>query len=283
MYHPDFHAPAKIRKVSLTLFQEGELNPKTQQTIFRDDQPRFRTLSVGNSEEIKNVLQAGNGFRVRIARRTGTPRQASQLLEKRFGSRGYSMPAQWDDPSVFTFMEYQDGELVGTVGVRLDSPTGLAADKTHPEIMRTLRAHKLRLCEYTRLAVEDSADSITALGTLFHSAYLWAGVVHDFNYCVIEVNPRHATFYQRLLKFKALGQPVHNRSVNAPAVLLGISFTDIEASLRKRHASSTQSGSAFSYGFSEAEAATIVFELEQVKIEHTSRKSADSDSKSSIG
>lgn len=268
--HYYFHDTSDSHKFSVSTMG---LPTKAEQTIFRDDQPRFRALSASRKEDVKKVLESGQGFRVRIARRSGTPRQASQLVEKRYGSRGYTAPGKWNDPNLFTFMEYQDGALVGTVGIRFDSSAGLAAEKGYSKQIAELRQQGYRLCEFTQLAIENSADSITALGTLFHSAYLWAGIVHDYNYCVIEVVTRHAPFYQRLLGFSVLGEPTHNRYVNTEVVLLGISFESVALNLSKRNAAAGEASGAFGYGFSEEEAAAIVYELQQVKEERQAQQS----------
>ena len=224
-------------------------------------------MSASRKEDVKKVLESGQGFRVRIARRSGTPRPASELVEKRYGSRGYNLPVKWNDPNLFTFMEYQDGALVGTVGIRFDSDSGLGSEKAYAKEIAALRQQGYRLCEFTQLAVESTADSITALGTLFHSAYLWAGVVHDYNYCVIEVVARHASFYQRLLRFSVLGKSMYNPYVKTDVILHGISFDDITDYLRQRSAEKNPASGVFNYGFSAEESAAIVYELERVKEE----------------
>lgn len=261
------HADSDTEKFTVAL--HGDANPptRTAMTIFRDDQPRFRTLSAGKKEEIKRVIESGKGFRVRIGRRPGTPWQASQLVEKRYGRRGYQMPTQWDDPNLFTFMVHQEGALIGTVGIRFDSANGLGADKTYPEAIKTLRQNGHRISEFTRLAVETTADSITAMCALFHSAYLWASVVHDYDYCVIEVVPRHIQFYQRLLGFTVHGEGAFNNISHSAATLLGISFKEIAQSLKSKRIDASGNKDVFQFGFSEEEAAAIVRELQRIKVE----------------
>jgi len=273
-YHLDFHDTSDTQKFTVTPApehsgQHGDdpSEPKTEQTIFRDNQPRFRSLSAGERDAIKHVLESGNGFKVRIASKPGTPQRATGLVEKRYSSRGYQLPKEWEDPQLFTFLEYQDGDLIGTVGIRLDSDKGLAADKLYKKELDGLRNAGRKLCEFTRLAVETTADSKAALATLFHSGYLWAGVIHGYDYCVVEVNPRHVVFYRRMLGFKVHGEARHNPNVNAPAVLLGIEFSEIASNLSKHQAqkiASAESG-LFNYGFADNEASAIVFELERVK------------------
>jgi hypothetical protein len=47
------------------------------------------------------------------------------------------------------------------------------------------------------------------------------------------VNPRHVSYYKRMLGCEVLGSERLNRRVNAPAVLLGIDFAYIDAQIAK--------------------------------------------------
>ena len=123
--------------------------------------------------------------------------------------------------------------MVGTVSVRLDSPLGLSADHLYPEELDRLRQAGHRLCEFTRLAVDSKAASKPVLAGLFHTAFLYASRLHGFTHAVIEVNPRHVSFYQRSLGFEIIGEERLNKRVNAPAVLLEVPFTSIDQGLHR--------------------------------------------------
>ena len=113
---------------------------------------------------------------------------------------------------------------MGTVSVRVDSPNGLSADDLYRQELAEDRNGGARLCEFTRLAVDDEAVHKNVLGGLFHTAYMYAHDVRNCDYGVIEVNPRHAVFYRRTLFFEPIGPERVNRRVNAPSVLLCVSF-----------------------------------------------------------
>ena len=69
---------------------------------------------------------------------------------------------------------------------------------------------------------------------------------------VIEVNPRHASFYARALRFEPIGPIRMNRRVNAPAILLGVAFSTIAEGISEhagRYESGEVRGSLFRYGF----------------------------------
>jgi hypothetical protein len=71
------------------------------------------------------------------------------------------------------------------------------------------------------------------LAGLFHTAYLFAARLRDCSFAVIEVNPRHVAFYRHALRFEPIGPERMNRRVDAPAILLCVSFDAIAEGLAK--------------------------------------------------
>jgi hypothetical protein len=190
--------------------------------------------------------------------------QTSDLIARRYSSRGFHVPRTAADPNLFTFAAYDSGQLAGTVSMRFDSPAGLMAERLYPEEIAGLREHDLRLCEFTRLALDEQAMSKDVLGSLFHSCYLYAHVVRDLTHAVIEVNPRHVAFYRRVLHFKQLGEQRHNQRVDAPAILLALDFNVIARELDRFFANPdwrSQTKSFFVHWFSPEDAAGIVGRL----------------------
>jgi hypothetical protein len=154
--------------------------------------------------------------------------------------------------------------LAGTVSLRLDSPEGLAADGLYRAEIDAIRRDGLKVCECTRLAVDTSRLSQPVLAGLFHTVYLFARRIRDFDVLVIEVKPRHVGFYHRSLGFEVVGDERHNARVGAPAVLPGMPFSAIADHLR-RHAGGASRGPAarglYAHGFSAIEEAGVLFRL----------------------
>lgn len=226
----------------------------TGETIYGDRPLRFRalTLTTADMETLENPSAFHGGFKIRVAKKSGGRRHAGVLVEKRYAGRGYKTPQAAADPNLFTFIAYDEGTLVGTVGVRLDSGNGLSADELYREEIEGLRVAGCRICEFTRLAVDKTSASKPVLAGLFHTAYLFAAVIRGYTHAVIEVNPRHVLFYRRSLGFEPIGVERTNQRVNAPAVLLGIPFDAIAEGLRKYAGAQdiTSAGrSLFPYGF----------------------------------
>ncbi len=161
-------------------------------------------------------------------------------------------PSQPQEPQLTTFIAYDEGQLVGTVSVRLDSESGLSADDLYRSEIDALRAAGARICEFTRLAVDKTAASKPVLAGLFHTAYLYASVIRGCTHAVIEVNPRHVVFYGRALRFDPIGEERMNRRVDAPAVLLCAPFATIAEGIANFAGKPDAPGagrSLFLYGF----------------------------------
>ncbi len=255
----------------------ADVQGKSGLTVFDDRPLRFRSLTLtaesGAPEEFEDPGAIPGAFKIRVAKREGFQRAAGTLVERRYSGRGYDTPAQRQEPHLFTFVAYDEGKLVGTVGIRLDSEQGLGADDLYRDELDVLRANGCKLCEFTRLAVDVTAVSKSVLAGLFHTAYLYAGAVHGCTFMVIEVNPRHVPFYRRALGFEPLGPERTNRKVNAPAVLLCASFEAIAAGLKRfggKHREFPNERSLFPFGFSPQEEAGILQRLKALDAEQKS-------------
>jgi len=252
-------------------FPFGE-NGKSGLTVFDDRALRFRSLltAAGEAGELDDPSRIAGAFKIRVAKREGFQRAAGTLVERRYSGRGYQPPAPKQDPHLFTFVAYDEGNLVGTVGIRLDSEQGLGADALYKDEIDVLREGGCKVCEFTRLAVDVTAVSKSVLAGLFHTAYLYAGALHGCTFMVIEVNPRHVPFYRRALGFEPLGPERLNQRVNAPAVLLCASFESIAAGLRRfggRLHEFPNERSLFPYGFAPHEEAGILQRLKALDAE----------------
>jgi len=233
--------------------------------VHRDVALRLKGLPVEAPAPPVDEVRGGTGaFKIRLAGSHETHRAASILVQHRYAKKGYRASAARVNPNVLTFAAYDEGRLAGTLSLRFDSPDGVAADTLYRAEIDAIRSDGRRICEFTRLAVATSRRSQPVLAGLFHTVYLFAWRVRNFDYVVIEVNPRHVGFYRRTLGFDVIGPERHNPRVDAPAVLMGISFADIAVHLH-RHAGAarrtSRARSLYAYGFSPAEEAGVLGRL----------------------
>jgi hypothetical protein len=226
----------------------------TGQTVFDDRPLRFRSLTLAEADvpSLEDPSMIEGAFKIRVAKRTGARRDAWSLVERRYTGRGYTIPGRKPKTNVFTFIAYDEGQIVGTVGLGVDTGKGLSADQLYRAEIAALRAKGWRICEFTRLAVDRTAASKPVLAGLFQTAYLYAALIRGYTHAVIEVNPRHVAFYGSALKFEAVGPERVNHRVNAPAVLLCASFATIAQGLAKHAGKPPAPGTRrtlFHYGF----------------------------------
>ena len=243
--------------------------PSTGETIFGDAPLRMRK-SKGPEASDRAAIEAASasgGFKIRIAKLQGGRGQAVTLVENRYTSRGYTLPSLKQDPSLFTFVAYDEGVPVGTVALRLDSPKGLSADELYRTELDQLRKAGSRLCEFTRLAVDKTAASKAVLAGLFHTAYLYGDVIRCCTHAVIEVTPQHAGFYHRALRFEQIGTERHNPRVNTQGVLMCVPFEAIAEGLAKYAGKPDVPGamrSLFMYGFPPGDAVGVLNRLREL-------------------
>ncbi len=244
----------------------------TGQTVFDDRPLRFRSLTVSAESPADYTGPEGppGAFKIRLAKFSGYRRMAGTLVERRYLSRGYQTSDAAPDPNLFTFLAYDEGNVVGTVGIRLDTEKGLSADALYKDEIDKLRNSGYRVCEFTRLAVDVKVANKPVLASLFHTAYLFAFSLRGYTHAVIEVNPRHVAFYRRSLRFEAIGEERMNQRVQAPAVLLCVSFEEISAGLARapRQAGATGADrSIFAYCFGSEEEPGILKRLGELDTE----------------
>lgn len=246
---------------------------RSGQTVFSADgldrALRFRSLTVNEVDPsaLESDPHQQPAFKIRLAKSAGFRRDAGSLVGRRYADRGYLIPQATQDPHLFTFLAYDEGQLVGTVSIRMDSERGLSSDDLYRDELNTLRANGCKVCEFTRLAVDVKTASKPILAGLFHTAYLYAAAIRGYNYAVIEVNPRHVAFYRRALRFEPIGPERQNRRVEAPAILLCVSFDDIAKGLTTfggKAELATTERSLFPYGFAPDEESGILQRLREL-------------------
>jgi hypothetical protein len=240
----------------------------TGETVYGDVPLRFRNLTVNEADlsELADSEAGPAGFKIRISKLARGRLQAGALVGNRYAGRGYQIPGLKKPQDLHTFIAYDEGVLVGTVGIRLDSKFGLAADELYRDEVDRLRAQGYRLCEFTRLAVDRTVASMPVIAGLFHTAYLYASLIRHATHAVIEINPRHAVFYRRSMSFEVLGPERISPRVNAPAVLLYVSFATIADGLARYAGKHGEPGAGrfYPFCFTPAEEAGVLQRLREL-------------------
>lgn len=169
---------------------------------------------------MKDLAVGQQQFKIRLATSDDRLQSASLLIQKRYAWRGYDAANINQDPNRITLLAFEQDAIVGTLTLGLDSPVGLSVDDMYKAEVNALRAAGRKVCEITKLAIDESVKSRQVLAALFHIAYIYGRNIHQGTDFVIEVNPRHVLFYKRMLGFEHYGPERHCERVGAPAVLL---------------------------------------------------------------
>lgn len=168
-------------------------------------------------------LSQPHGYDIRPAR---TPQQhglTRMLVRRMYAWRGYATEAidyRLDDPNRITLAAWHFDEVVATLTLGRDSRDGLLADALYAPELSSLRHPGRVVCEVSRLAVDPDFSSRDLLAALFRTAFQHGKAHFAASDAVIEVNPRHACYYQRRMGFRLIGGERQCPRVNAPAVLL---------------------------------------------------------------
>jgi hypothetical protein len=208
----------------------------------------------------------GRFFKIRSADSFISRRSASHLLQRRYGWRGYSvvsLPAAQTSNRI-TLTATENNVTIGTITVGLDGPEGMNCEDQFESEVDVLRSQNLRLCEFTKLATDPVRSTKRVLAALFHVAYIVAHRMRRYDMLLMEVNPRHVRYYERMLGARVIGHERINKAVNAPAVLLALPFGHIREQVAKfagRPELAANERSLYPFGFTSHEEEGIVQRL----------------------
>jgi hypothetical protein len=154
--------------------------------------------------------------------------------------------------------------VVGTLTLGIDSVNGLFADENYKAEVDQLRADNRRICELTKFAVDQTRGSKRVLAALFHISYIYARVLNQRTDVVIEVTPKHAPFYKRMLGFKPFGEERMNTRVHTMGVLLWMEIKHMDEQIERWGGMGEEAQgerSLYPYFFSKADEAGITKRL----------------------
>ena len=177
--------------------------------------------------------------RIKLACSPEEQAAADRFLAVRYAWRGYVADNKLGEHSsdksasltYFTLLAYREDRTVGTLTVGVDAGNGLLVDEANRKIVDGLRRTGRRVVELRGLAVRDEIGAKAVLAHLFRAAYQVGRVWHDATDFLIEVNPRHTSFYRRIFGFVRMGDEWICARVNAPAVLLRLDIANLDRKL----------------------------------------------------
>ncbi len=233
----------------------GEQLDAAFESMMRRNRSSFEALTEETGASTADV-------HVRLARCADDRAAVDRLVALRYAWRGYVTQPSDQGPSsaCLTLLACRGDQPVGTLTMGVDQSTGLLVDEANREIVDGLRHAGRRIVELRRLAVQDPVDSKAVLAHLFRAAYCTGRLAHGATDVLIEVIPRHASFYARIFGFVRLGDEWICARVNTRAVLMRLDVAELDRRLSHRGARNTQSGAGGSARGSR-ELATVAADL----------------------
>ena len=166
---------------------------------------------------------------VRLADCDGERNATNMLINRKYSGRGYGSDHKLPTSSnCVTFTATSKDATIGTLSLTVDSPDGLACDKTFKDELDAFRAIPgTKLCELTRFAFDTSKPSLNLLASLFHLIFIYGTHHYNCTDLFIEVAKRHRRFYEAMLGFKLVGTPTTNDAVGVTSHLMWLKVSDI--------------------------------------------------------
>jgi hypothetical protein len=176
--------------------------------------------------EIAPKAEQVNGFKFVVADNLFHRLNAYRLGYNEYLKKGYIEENQYQalmndldlDAETLTVVAYHGTKEVGTITV--NTQDSLPFEEIFDCEMA--KDPNFKGAELTRLAIdEDYRNNKEILLGMFNLIFAYSSFVKNCSHLVIEVNPRHVKFYERILGFTAVAENVSCPRVRgAPAVLL---------------------------------------------------------------
>jgi hypothetical protein len=156
---------------------------------------------------------------------------AFRLVHDQYVARGYMTPHPSGRrtglhhalASTRVFVSRAGGDVVGTLSLIPDSLLELPCDVLYREELRPLRDAGRHIAEVSAFAVAEDwrTARLDIVLALVHLVLVYSTRIARVDDLVITVNPRHAKFYERVLRFERFGPDKDHPGVQgAPAVPL---------------------------------------------------------------
>lgn len=197
----------------------------------------------------REFVMTRDQYHIRCADHSAVLQQhIAALIERMYSTRGLQVYHPRLEQTVYqtTIVACKGDHLFATLTLGLDSPEGLMADTLYGPEIAAVRARGGKVCEVTRMAIDPTHSSHDVMADLFQIVYILARRIHQMTDLFIEVNPRHAGFYRRMLGYRVIGEERVCPRVGAPAVLMHMSQHEVDE-LIDRHAGNAEGGTRSLY------------------------------------
>lgn len=252
------------RLLYIHIIKVAELWRQTMQQLLT--QKRLSSVSVA-LRNVQHIIEktptlvptvtAHDLYSASIANTQKSRLKAFQLAYEVYLAKGYISPnstkmliSKSDFMPNTCIININDGEeVVASVTLNFQSKNDLPCQELYAKEVQPLLDLNYKLVEITRLVIkENHRHSNLLLAQLFQATFIFAYQIKNVEQLVIEVNPRHIAFYQRLLGFNILGgEKECERVNNAPAYLLHLNLNYVNNNLQKFYNNNLEESSKYKF------------------------------------
>ena len=223
------------------------------------------SMAIRNSMELSRqqspLLEKSttSGFSIKIANTLEEREAAFHLSYQVYLEKGYVKENgnQWliqtydsSAETVIFVVKDRAGVIIGSATLVFKGSVELPIEKTFGKEIKKLNTPENEIGEVSRLVISSKhRNSKEILVLLFNYMFIYGFHVKHINSCIVQVNPRHKTYYKKLLKFEELSEEKLCPSVqNAPAVLLHLPLSTYRSEvLGCNHNKNKKNVSLYSY------------------------------------
>jgi hypothetical protein len=208
---------------------------KTRQTTTGLSLAIRRTITAFETESNSPKKISPPEFTIKVANTLEERECVFQLAYKIYLEKGYvnQNSQEWlvqsydaNPETVILIVQDQNKKIAGSLTLVFSESTKLPAEKIYDQEIKSLKHQGEKMVEISRLVIShEYRNSKDVLRLLINYLSIYSYHVKNYSSLVIQVNPRHKTYYKALLNFEEIGTEKSCPSVqNAPAVLLHLSL-----------------------------------------------------------
>jgi hypothetical protein len=167
-------------------------------------------------------------------------------------------------PQTATFIAIENGEVIGTISLIVDSPLGLPMEESYREEVNALRHQGRRIAEVSSLAVTKGSRNLGIFVRLCKYMTLFAISVGVEDLC-IGISPEHAPFFKEVYLFETMGEVrSYSSTKEDPVVALRLDLNTFPALCRAAYNGVDADANFYNYMF--------VYQPEWVKYPQNSKR-----------
>ena len=204
----------------------------------------LRNMSIIENEEVLLEKDKTSEFTIKVANTLEEREAVFNLGYRVYLEKGYvkENTNQWlvldydaKPETLILMVKDKNNNIAGSVTLVFKNKSSLPAEKIYKEEINLLAVNGKKLVEISRLVIDPNyRNSKEIILLLFNYLSIYAHHIKSYDSLMIQVNPRHVGYYEKLLNFQEIGQEKMCPSVqNAPAILMELPLAKYQSEVKR--------------------------------------------------